>query len=77
MKILILSCNTGEGHNSAGSGGERISGITGTSGGYGRYDASERSADIESSGRSLCGDRETLSVVIRSGLPAGWMGFFG
>ena len=74
MKILILSCNTGEGHNSAGWAVKEYLELQGHQ--VVMEDASERSADIDSCGRSLCGNREAFSVVIWSGLPAGRLGFF-
>lgn len=77
MKILILSCNTGEGHNSAGRAVKEYLELQGHQVVMEDMMLLKGARTSKAVSRSLCGDRETLSVVIRSGLPAGWMGFFG
>lgn len=76
MKILILSCNTGEGHNSAGWAVKEYLELQGHQVVMEEYDASERSADIESSGRAYVGIVKHFPLFIWSGLPAGRLGFF-
>lgn len=76
MKILILSCNTGEGHNSAGWAVKEYLELQGHQVVMEDMMLLKGARTSKAVGGALCGNREAFSVVIWSGLPAGRLGFF-